>query len=45
MWIIFLNWALMNIVEFQYTKAIEIEVMKMGHNFEENLTQKLGTLV
>ena len=44
MWIIFLNWALMNIVEFQYTKAIEIEVMKMGHNFEENLTQKLGTL-
>lgn len=44
MWIIFINWALMNIIEFQYTKALQIDVMKMGSNFEGNLAQKLGTL-
>lgn len=44
MWIIFLNWALMNIVEFQYTKAIQNDVLSMGSNFEGNLAQKMGTL-
>ncbi len=44
MCIIFMNWALMNIVEFQYTKAIQMNVLQMGSNFEGNLAQKLGTL-
>ncbi len=44
MWIVFLNWAIMNIVEFQYTKAIELDVLAMGSDFETNLVQKLGTL-
>ena len=48
MWIVLINWALMNIVEFQYTKAIQMEVLRTNDlaavNPEESLMQKLGTL-
>ena len=48
MWVVLINWALMNIVEFQYTKAIQMEVLRTNDlaavNPEESLMQKLGTL-
>lgn len=48
MWIVFINWGIMNLIEFQYTAAIQEQVMLSKHStgidFEGDISQKLGTL-
>lgn len=41
--VVFLHWAVMNIVEFQYTNALQDAVAHSEH-YEEDLTSRLGTL-
>ena len=41
--VILLHWAVMNIIEFQYTNALQDAVAHSAH-YEEDLTSRLGTL-
>lgn len=41
--VVLLHWAIMNIVEFQYTSALQNAVAHTEH-YEEDLTTRLGTL-
>ena len=41
--VVLLHWAIMNIIEFQYTNALQNAVAHTEH-YEEDLTSRLGTL-
>lgn len=41
--VVLLHWAIMNIIEFQYTNALQDAVAQSVH-YEEDLTTRLGTL-
>ncbi len=41
--VVFFHWAVMNIVEFQYTNALQEAVAHTAH-YEEDLTSRIGTL-
>ncbi len=41
--VVLLHWAIMNIIEFQYTNALQNAVAHSEH-YEEDLTSRLGTL-
>lgn len=43
MFAVLLHWAVMNIIEFQYTNALQDAVAHTAH-YEEDLTSRLGTL-
>ncbi len=41
--VVLMHWAVMNIIEFQYTNALQEAVAHSAH-YEEDLTSRLGTL-